>query len=75
MPAYAMAQQFSVSVMNRNLQVAGARVGDRYVLFDMQGNVVLRGIVNSANFNVTVPVPGSFVLRIGLGTRKVTVGY
>ena len=75
MPAYAMAQQFSVSVMNRNLQVAGARVGDRYVLFDMQGNVVLRGTVNSANFNVAVPVPGNYVLRIGYGTRKVAVGY
>jgi uncharacterized repeat protein (TIGR02543 family) len=75
LPAYAMVQQFSVSVMNRNLQVAGARVGDRYVLFDMQGNVVLRGAVNSANFNVAVPVPGNYVLRIGYGTRKVAVGY
>ena len=32
--------QFSVSVVNRTLQVAGARAGDRYVLFDMQGNLV-----------------------------------
>ena len=70
-----MVPQFSVSVMGRNLQVAGVRTGDRYVLFDMQGNVVLRGAVNSANFNVTVPVPGNYVLRIGHGTRKVAVGY
>ena len=75
LPAFAQVPQFSVSVMNRNLQVAGARVGDRYVLFDMQGNVVLRGTVNSANFNVAVPVPGNYVLRIGYGTRKVAVGY
>lgn len=67
--------EFRVSVVNRNLQVAGARAGDRYVLFDMQGNVVLRGTVNSADFNVTVPVPGNYVLRIGHGTRKVTVGF
>ena len=40
MPAFAQVPQFSVSVMNRNLQVAGARVGDRYVLFDMQGNLL-----------------------------------
>ena len=67
--------RFGVDVVGRNLQVAGARAGDRYVLFDMQGNVVLRGTVNSANFNVAVPVPGNYVLRIGHGTRKVTVGF
>ena len=66
--------QFSVSVINRSLQVAGARVGDRYVLFDMQGNVVLRGTANSANFSIAVPVSGHYVLRIGYGTRKVAVG-
>ena len=75
MPAFSRVPQFSVSVINRNLQVAGARVGDGYVLFDMQGNVVLRGVAGSTNFNVTVPAPGSFVLRIGYGTRKVTVGF
>jgi hypothetical protein len=65
---------FGVSVVNGNLQVAHARVGDRYVLFDMQGNVVFRGTVNSSNFNMVVPVSGNYVLRIGNGTRKVTVG-
>lgn len=67
--------EFRVSVVNRNLQVEGARAGDRYVLFDMQGHEVLRGTANSANFSVAVPAPGNFVLRIGRGTRKVTVGY
>ena len=67
--------QFSVAVLGNTLQVAGARSGSTYVLFDMQGNVVLRGVASSANFNVTVPAPGSFVLRIGYGTRKVTVGF
>ena len=66
--------QFSVSIVNRTLQVAGARAGDRYALFDMQGNVVLRGTANSANFSIAVPVSGHYVLRIGNGTRKVTVG-
>ena len=66
--------QFSVSVVNRTLQVAHARVGDRYALFDMQGNVVFRGTANSANFSIAVPVSGHYVLRIGYGTRKVTVG-
>ncbi|OWV26957.1 hypothetical protein B7988_01960 [Fibrobacter sp. UWB1] len=67
--------RFSVYVVNRNLQVAGARVGDRYALFDMQGNVVLRGTVNSSNFNMVVPVSGNYVLRIGNGSRKVSVRF
>lgn len=67
--------QFSVNVENRNLQVAGARVGDRYALFDMQGNVVFRGTVNSSNFNMVVPVSGNYVLRIGNGCRKVSVRF
>lgn len=67
--------QFSVSVVNGNLQVAHARVGDRYALFDMQGNVVLRGTVNSSNFNMVVPVSGNYVLRIGNGSRKVSVRF
>lgn len=74
LPEISKIPQFSVSVVNRTLQVAGARVGDRYALFDMQGNVVLRGTANSANFSIAVPVSGHYVLRIGYGTRKVTVG-
>ncbi|MBR5412526.1 MAG: InlB B-repeat-containing protein [Fibrobacter sp.] len=67
--------QFSVNVVNCDLQVAHAHVGDRYALFDMQGNVVLRGTVNSSNFNVSVPIPGNYVLRIGNGSRRVTVRF
>lgn len=72
---HAAVPQFSVYVVNRDLQVAGAHVGDRYALFDMQGNVVLRGAVNSSNFNIAVPIPGNYVLRIGNGCHKVTVRF
>lgn len=65
--------QFSVTVLGDVLQVAGARVGAKYALFDIQGNMVLRGTANSASFNVNVPTSGSYVLRIGNGSRKVSV--
>ena len=65
--------QFSVTVLGDVLQVAGARVGAKYALFDIQGNMVLRGTANSASFNVNVPTSGSYVLRIGNGSRKVRV--
>ena len=69
----AVPPQFSVTVLGDVLQVAGARVGATYALFDMQGNMVLRGTANSASFNVNVPTSGSYVLRIGNGSRKVRV--
>ena len=65
--------QFSVSVVGRTLQVSGARSGAKYALFDMQGNMVLRGTANSASFNVNVPMPGRYVLRIGNAIRNVSV--
>jgi len=69
----ALAPQFSVTVLGNTLQVANVRRGARYALFDMQGNMVLRGTANSTNFNVNVPTSGSFVLRVGNGSRKVNV--
>ena len=73
MPVVAIAPQFSVSVVNRSLQVAGAREGAKYTLFDMQGHVVLHGIVHSSNFNVAVPVSGNYILGIGHDSRRVSV--
>lgn len=69
----APAPQFSVTVLGNTLQVAGARVGAKYTLFDMQGNMVLRGTANSTNINVNVPTPGRYVLQIGNGIRNVSV--
>jgi hypothetical protein len=62
-----------VTVLGNTLQVAGARVGAKYALFDMQGNMVLRGTANSTNINVNVPTPGRYVLQIGNGIRNVSV--
>lgn len=71
----APAPQFSVTVLGNTLQVAGARVGAKYALFDMQGNKVRHGTVQGANFSVGVPVTGRFVLQIGSALRPVTVKY
>ena len=67
--------QFSVNVVGRTLQVAGARTGTKYALFDMQGNKVRHGFVQGTNFDVDVPATGRFVLQIGSAVRPVTVKY
>lgn len=65
--------KFSVVVLGRNLQVANAKVGASYALFDMQGKVLMQDRVASANFNVAVPRSGNYLLKIGNRTQRVTV--
>lgn len=65
--------KFSVMVLGRNLQIANAKVGVNYALFDMQGKVLIQDRVASANFNVVVPRSGNYLLRIGNRIQRVTV--
>ena len=64
---------FRVTVMNRELQVAGARVGAAVAVFDMQGRVLHTGRVGEANFSMMVPRAGNYLVRIGTQVRQVLV--
>ena len=63
--AQAAVPQFSVEVLGRNVQVAGARVGSAYAVLDMQGRVLSRGRVDSANFNLSMASSGTFLIQVG----------
>lgn len=63
--AQAAVPQFSVEVLGRNVQVAGARVGSAYAVLDMQGRVLSRGRVDSANFNLPMASSGTFLIQVG----------
>lgn len=69
----AVIPQFSVNVVGRSLQVAGAKVGTSLIVFDMQGKVVLSSNVNAANFAVDLPHAGGYLVRVGLQTSRVNV--
>jgi hypothetical protein len=62
-----------VSVENGSVQIAGASVGVPYVLFDMQGRVVMKGRAPSANFNIPVAHAGNYIVRIGNKSQKVRI--
>ena len=72
-PAIAVAPSFRVTVMGRMLQVAGARAGAEYALFDMQGHMLRSGSVNVANFSIPVSRAGSYLVRIGREIQRVSV--
>ena len=68
----AVTPQFNVEVAGRTIQVAGAQ-GAQYALLDMQGRVLLKGHVDSANFAIPVSRGGNYLIRIGDRVKRVSV--
>ena len=63
--AAAQVPQFSLAAVGRSIQVAGARMGSAYAVFDMQGRIMLTGHADAANFNLAVDRAGTYLVRIG----------
>ena len=63
----------SVRAVSRSIQISAAPKNSTYAILDMQGRVLLKGRVESANFNIAVPQAGSYLVRVGNATRKVQV--
>jgi hypothetical protein len=68
----AVTPQFSVEVAGRNILVAGAQ-GAQYALLDMQGRVIRRGVLESANAAIPVNRGGNYLVRIGDRVKRVSV--
>ena len=64
---------FKATVSGRNLSIFGATVGAKTAIFDLQGSVISTGRVEAANFNVSLPRSGMYVVRIGNQIQKVNV--
>ena len=67
------ATKFGLSSAGRRIQVSGSTVGSDFAILDMQGKVVRTGIVNSSNFEVTVPNAGIYMVRMGRYSQRIRV--
>ena len=63
----------SLQVVSRNVRVSAAPVGSDYVAYDMQGRILQKGRVESANFDIEFPRAGRYLLRIGNWTGRVDI--
>lgn len=63
---------FHVAVLNRKINVS-ASAGSLYILTDMNGSVLARGVVACENFSIAIPNAGRFILRIGSQVRVVNI--
>lgn len=57
----------------KTLQIAGGMLGEKFSVFDMQGNMVRRGELSAGVTNVLMPVAGSYVVKIGSLVKSFTV--
>ena len=64
---------FGVSAMNNRIQVSGSKVGDRYAVYDMQGNVLRMGAVEASNFEIPVSNSGVYMVRVGSSAKRIRV--
>ena len=59
--------------VSRNVQIAGAKVGSVYAILDMQGRVLKKGRVESANFSIPIAMAGNYLVRIGNRTQRISI--
>ena len=72
-PTIVRTPKFAAVANGRSLQITGAKVGANVSLFDLQGRVIYNGRADAANFSMSVPQAGSFLLRIGSQQKLVNV--
>ena len=65
--------QFHVSVDGLSVLLTEAKVGSPYALFDMQGRTILSGRVGFTDFTISVPYAGSYLLRVGYQSARISV--
>ena len=74
LPTVAVAPQFMLSVVGRDIQVSGvSELAPSYTVFDMQGHVLRKGDVHSSSFTIPMGNAGNYLVRIGSRVRCVSV--
>ncbi len=73
LPVIALMPQLKITTVGRDVQIAGAREGVDYAVLDLQGRVVMQGSANAANFNLSMPRAGRYMVRVGSRQKLVAV--
>ena len=73
LPIIAQMPHLKITTVDRDVQISGAREGVAYAVLDLQGRVVMQGSANAANFNLTMPRAGRYLVRVGARQKLVAV--
>ncbi len=72
-PAHVQAPAWNLSVTGKTLSIFGAKAGTPYALFDMQGHVLRRGVVDGSEFSLNLQNAGVYIVRVGFESMRVRV--
>ncbi|MCF0215361.1 MAG: InlB B-repeat-containing protein [Fibrobacteraceae bacterium] len=64
---------FNLHVDGRKLQIMGAKIGSTLAVFDLQGRVIAKGRVNNAVESIQINNSGSYLVKVGSLTKRVTL--
>lgn len=64
---------FAIHIHAHTLQISTAPIGTIYAILDLQGRVLKKGRVTSENFNITMSQAGSYIIRVGNHTQRISV--
>jgi len=67
------ANNFVIHVSGMQVQIVNAKIGSSYALFDLQGHVVAKGIVNQKSFVFVAENRGRYIVRIGTESKPIVV--
>ena len=73
LPVIAQMPHLKITTVDRDVQISGAREGVAYAVLDLQGRVVMQGSARAANFNLSMPRAGRYLVRVGARQKLVAV--
>ena len=68
-----MVPTFSVRANGMQLEINGAKAGNVFAVYNMQGKAIAGGMLMSSNLTVNVPATGSYIVRVGSEMNRVNV--
>lgn len=68
-----LGNNFVVQVSGMQVWITNARIGSPYALFDLQGHVVAKGVVDQNSFVINAENRGRYIVRIGKLSKNVSV--
>lgn len=64
---------FTVATSGRALEISGAKIGSKVMVYDVQGVLVAQDIVTNGTRRIELSRPGSYVVRVNRRTLRVNV--
>ena len=68
-----MIPSFSVRANGMQLEINGAKAGNVFAVYNMQGKAIAGGMLMSSNLAVNVPNAGSYIVRVGSEMNRINV--